>query len=820
MPQIKLRTFFSLIYLFLATLGGIYFYYTFQQYKHHNAVYTSQRAIAVLHGLENTISSIASTDQLYIMKPIIESSLEHRSFLQSLSLTLNNNIVLYSSDSNLIGHALPNGIYIKNDSISLDILAGKTSYLFPVTYISNGKQLHGTLLLILNKQTFLADSFLKEVYVSFLILSVIFSLILGTIFWSIRHYIVMPLEYFDLMIKNEIKENPIFVISDLSNIYNKLVKSYQELSRKEDELENALAVKDYLYEILHSMDLINRLLISDKSIQEILDESCYLLAKHGEYHLAWIGNIVDEHIDIIAHSDDPTGYVSQLQLSINPNDPTSKGPSAQSVITNQTVITQSINLDYYKLWHDKAQNSGYGSSICLPLRGSAKEKPFATMAIYSTKPFGFIMEEITMLEDLAGDIGYAISSRRKKAELNVALTTDQLTGLPNRAYLLEALYHCTSPRLLLININRFRDINTVYGFDAGDFILRSCAECLSQHINESIGKLFRSYSDTFAILMNPSNSSSSAETLVKNLSLNLVDNSFSYKGIDIWISIAAGYSDSTEQTIENAEIALKKAKELKIPFQQFSPIMRINKEHEENITWYTIIKDAIRENRVIPYFQAIVNNSNKERIKFEALARIIMNDGIVISPYKFLPIAKKTGLYLQITKEMVSKTIATFKDLPYKVSLNLSTEDITNADMVSFLHNSIIKASIGNKIIFEILESEGIDNYEQVSEFIDKFKKLGCQFAIDDFGSGFSNFEHLINLQVDFLKIDGSLIKNITHDKNAQVIVKHIHSFASEMGIATIAEFVSSKEIAELVKEIGITYSQGYFYSEPTKEIF
>ena len=87
MQQIKLRTFFSLIYLFLATLAGIYFYYTFKQYKHHNAVYTSQRAIAVLHGLENTISSIASTDQLYIMKPIIESSPEHRSFLQSLSLS-------------------------------------------------------------------------------------------------------------------------------------------------------------------------------------------------------------------------------------------------------------------------------------------------------------------------------------------------------------------------------------------------------------------------------------------------------------------------------------------------------------------------------------------------------------------------------------------------------------------------------------------------------------------------------------------------------------------------------------------------------------
>ncbi len=817
MQQIKLSTFFSIVYFLLLALMGGYFYYNFQEYKHQHAVYTSQRAIAVIHGLESTIIPIASINQLYLLKPIIDSIPQHRSFLQSVSLSLNNNVILYSSDSKLIGHALPNGIYIKNDSIASDILAGKKSYLLPITYTTNSKQLHGTLLLILTEQSLLSDDFLTEIYINFAVFSIVLSFILGIIFWIIRHYLVVPLQNFDSLINNEFKEKPTFLISDLSIIYNELTDSYKELDQKEKSLENALAVKDYLYEILHSMDLINRLLISDKSIQEIMSDSCNLLAKHGQYHLAWIGNIVDDQIDIVAHSDDSTGYVAQLQLSLNPDDPTSQGPSAQSIITNQTVITQSMNLDYYKLWKEKAQGSGHGSSICLPLRGSANDKPFATMAIYSIKPFGFIDEEITMLEDLAGDIGYAISSRIKKAELAIALTTDPLTGLPNRARLMETLHHCDHPKLLLININRFRDINTVYGFDAGDFILRSCAECLNKNITLDIGKVFRFHSDTFAILMEPSYTSSSTEILVKNLSLNLVDNPISYNGIDIWLTIAAGYSDTVEETIENGEIALKKAKELKIPFLQFSPAMRMNKEHEENIAWYKIIKDAIKENRVVPFYQVIVNNENGEKRKFEALIRIILKDGTVISPYKFLDIAKKTGLYTQLTKIMITKTIETFKDSPHRVSINLSTEDITNTDTVEFLRESIIHSSIGQKIVFEILESEGIDNYDQVSEFITEFKKLGCQFAIDDFGSGFSNFDHLIKLQVDFLKIDGSLIKNITHDKNAQVIVKNIHNFASEMGIATIAEFVSSKEIAEFVKEIGITYSQGYYFSEPTK---
>lgn len=713
MGQIKLRTFFSLIYVFLIVLIGSYFFYAFEQYKQHLAESTSKRVVGIMH----------------------------------------------ESDDSLI-----------------------------------------------------------KIYTSSLLSSAFFALIIGMILLLIRQYVVLPLRVFDTFVVNKTK-NPSFFISDLSTIYNRLSDSYFALEKKEKSLESALYLKDYLYEILHTMDLINRVLISDKSIQEIMDESCELLAQHGLYNLTWIGNVVDERIIIVSHSEDPSGYVGQLKLSLDPFDPTSQGPSAQSVLTNQTIITSSVNIEYYTQWHDRAIASGHGSSISLPLRGSANEYPFATLAIYASKPFGFLAEEVTMLEDLAGDIGYAIASRKKKADLQLALTTDQLTGLPNRALLLESLHQLENPRLLLININRFRDINTVYGFDAGDFILRSCADCLSHLVEGEAGTLFKLHSDTFAILLHKVHAVASAEQLIKNLSDHLADHSFFYNGIDIWITIAAGYSDSVEQSIENAEIALRRAKEQKIPFQPFTMSMRLNKEHEENIAWYKIIKDAIKDGRMVPYFQAITNNKTGEVNKYEALVRIIMPDGTVISPFKFLDIAKKTGLYPQLTKAMVQKTIAIFQDLPYTVSLNLSTEDITNADMVSFLRDAIVQSSIGKKIVFEILESEGISNYNLVSEFINEFKQLGCQFAIDDFGSGFSNFEHLIKLQVDFLKIDGSLIKNLPHDKNAQVIVKNIQNFAAEMGIATIAEFVSSHEIYEVVNAMGINYSQGYYFSEPAKEV-
>ncbi len=817
--QIKLRTFFTLIYLSVIIMSGGYFFYAYNQYKEHLAESISKEILALHNGMEKIFNPIINADLLHLIDPILNEVPKNRSFVETISLSLNNETILSSSDKRQISKTFLTTKSANKNNIAADILSGETYFLMPLTYYHGENQMIGSLLITINQKAVSSNLFLQEIYTSFMISTICIVVLISIILFMIHKYLILPLHAFEMLTLDRKREKASFFISDLANIYNHISDSYDQLDEKERSLENALYIKDYLNNILHTIDSVEHLLISDKSIQEIMDESCKLLSKHGQYNLTWIGNIVDDRIEIVAHSDDSTGYVKQLNLSLNPNDPTSKGPSAQSTLTNKTIVTQSVNMQYYSLWRDKAKDSGIGSSICLPLRGSANEKPFATLAIYSSKPFGFLDEEITMLEDLAGDLGYSIVSRIKKEELQVALTTDSLTGLSNRILLLKRIHDCKNPRLLLININRFRDINTVYGFDAGDFILRSYAKYLSKEISEDFGHIFKLHSDTFAILFEKSYPSQSIETFIQKVSLMLAEHPFSYNGIEIWITIAAGYSDTTEQTIENAEIALKIAKDHKVLFQQFDQSMRSNKEHEENIAWYKIIKDAIKYGQLVPFYQPIVSNESGKIVKYEALARIVMDDGSIIPPFKFLDIAKKTGLYPQLTRTIVEKTIATFRELPYRVSLNLSTEDITNTDMVSFLRESIINSSIGNKIIFEILESEGVDNYDLVSEFISDFKQLGCQFAIDDFGSGFSNFEHLIKLHVDFLKIDGSLIKNLPNDRNARVIVKNIQNFASEMGIATIAEFVGSKEIADIVKSMGITYSQGYYFSEPSKEI-
>jgi EAL domain-containing protein (putative c-di-GMP-specific phosphodiesterase class I) len=126
---------------------------------------------------------------------------------------------------------------------------------------------------------------------------------------------------------------------------------------------------------------------------------------------------------------------------------------------------------------------------------------------------------------------------------------------------------------------------------------------------------------------------------------------------------------------------------------------------------------------------------------------------------------------------------------------------------------------IGSRAVFEIVESESIENFEEVEDFIVQVKSYGCKVAIDDFGTGYSNFEYLMKLKADYIKIDGSMIKDIDTSLNAQIVVSTIVSFAKKMGIKTIAEFVENESILNKVKELGVDYSQGYYFSQPKRDI-
>jgi len=235
-----------------------------------------------------------------------------------------------------------------------------------------------------------------------------------------------------------------------------------------------------------------------------------------------------------------------------------------------------------------------------------------------------------------------------------------------------------------------------------------------------------------------------------------------------------------------------------------------------NLQYLQKIKNALENDEIVPFFQPIVDK-NKKICKYETLMRL-KNSNSISTAY-LLEIAKKSRLYYELTKIMIDKTFKKFKNSDISFSINLTMLDIDNENMRKFILNKLHKFQKASNVSFEIVESEDIKNSQNAFEFIQKLKKYGCKILIDDFGSGYANFDYLLSLGADGVKIDGSLIKNILNDKNAQIIVKTIINFAKEVNMQVIAEYVENEKTFEYLKTLGVDCFQGYFFSPPKENI-
>ncbi|MFA5232868.1 MAG: EAL domain-containing protein [Sulfurimonas sp.] len=404
----------------------------------------------------------------------------------------------------------------------------------------------------------------------------------------------------------------------------------------------------------------------------------------------------------------------------------------------------------------------------------------------------------------------------KTLELREQLYIDTLTGLPNRFSMFNDIVETYEGALLIINIDDFKEINDFYGHVAGDNILKKFSNRLKNMFKENqYVRLKRLSGDEFALLFvqKPSleNFIKSAEKLISDVEKMI----FLYNKNEISIRVTIGGAYQIERALEKADIALKSAKRQRKSFLLYDEKLNIEEQYKDNMEWVRKLKKAIEQDRIVPYFQPIFDNKSEKIVSYECLIRLVESNGNVVSPYQFLTIAKKSRLYGELTKIMVGKSCQHFENIDCDFSVNLSVSDMLDKDMVEYIKQKIKKHNVANKIIFEILESEGIENYEEVSLFIGEIKELGCRIAIDDFGSGYSNFEHLLKLDIDYIKIDGTLIKNLDKDVNAQVVVETIVDFANRLNILTVAEFVHNEAVFRKVKELKVNRSQGFFLGMP-----
>ena len=398
---------------------------------------------------------------------------------------------------------------------------------------------------------------------------------------------------------------------------------------------------------------------------------------------------------------------------------------------------------------------------------------------------------------------------------------DELTLLPNRQKLLKDFKDNKIQKIAMININSFRDINNFYGFEAGDLVLKKFSQILLDKISKNINlDLYRVANDVFAICTKNKDNLEEIRDICTNIiehfSLNpiLINNNSFY--LSISIGVARNCKDSAVQNnlLSKAEYALRMAKKRDISILFLDENIELYNKLKENKKLIEELKNALISNNLLIYGQKLINNISKKE-KYEILMRVKLEDGSILTPYSFLKEAKKAKLYLGMTRMLVKKACEYFKGKDIDFNLNLTLEDIKDQYTMDFIVNTMEKTNTAKQITFEIVESEGIESFTEVSNFIKKAKKLGCKIAIDDFGTGYSNFEYIIKLDVDYIKIDGSLIKNINSDNNLYLTVQTIVGFAKALNIKTVAEFVHSEDVLNCVKNLDIDYSQGFFIDEP-----
>lgn len=435
------------------------------------------------------------------------------------------------------------------------------------------------------------------------------------------------------------------------------------------------------------------------------------------------------------------------------------------------------------------------------------------------------------------------ATRRRQKELDASqehdrLTkTDPLTDLLNKDEFLRNLAgHAASSRrndhpltLFFINVDGLHYVNNTYGQLEGDRVLRHVAAILKQSVRPS-DMVARYGGDVFAVALigiDPDYVDAKARSISSNVEQAKVILGTREHSLTVTVGAALGNSlVETETLINNADLALFLAKE-----KGRNQIYLYREEDETHrrefgtlFINFEILKQALRESRFSMHYQPIVHLQAGEPHHYEALIRLRDEAGNLLPPDVFIKVAEKFGLATQIDCMVVTTCIRKLAELarsgnPAGLSINLSGKSVGNVELLKLIEREIAATGVDpTRIIFEITETAAFHNLDQVQQFVRVAKQLGCRFALDDFGVGFSSFYYIKQLDIDYLKIDGSFIRNLLESANDRVFVQAMVEISRVYGMQVIAEWVENGETLSLLADMGVDYGQGYHFGKPAPE--
>ncbi|MBT9569352.1 MAG: EAL domain-containing protein, partial [Thiobacillus sp.] len=427
-------------------------------------------------------------------------------------------------------------------------------------------------------------------------------------------------------------------------------------------------------------------------------------------------------------------------------------------------------------------------------------------------------------------------AREASRKLAYQATHDALTGLINRreferlveATLQDAKLNGSHNAFCYMDLDQFKVVNDTCGHVAGDALLVELATMIRHRTNEN-DTVARLGGDEFGILMR-NTPLEEARVMAEEIRNRIRDYRFVWDGQTFEVGISIGVvpirpdTSAAADIFSNADIACFMAKDLgrnQIHVSNLNDVEQARRQQE--MQWSVRIPNALANDRFELHYQKItpLDSTRGETPRCELLVRMLDDDGALILPGRLIPAAERFRHMPEIDRWVIHNALKLIVEHGERLgmaayAINLSGQSLGQADLLDFVKREILRSGVNPRLItFEITETSAIRNVSHAARFMAELKKMGCQFSLDDFGSGLSSFGYLKMLPVDYLKIDGSFVRNMLHDEHDHSIVIAITQIAKTLNIACVAEWIEDEATLLALKEIGVDYGQGFFLHRP-----
>ncbi len=605
--------------------------------------------------------------------------------------------------------------------------------------------------------------------------------------------------------------------------------------------KQAEEIQKRLNRALRLLSDCNAALVHAEREQSLLEQICQLVVDQGGYQMAWVGYAEDDAgktVRPVAQAGTAAGYLDAAAISWNATAP-DLGPTGRAICTGQTQLNHFLNSGQaFAPWLEAAASVGFRSSIGLPLM--SKQRVFGALAIYSAAADAFLVDEVALLQELAGNLAYGIETLRARSQRNVAEEKllflshhDALTGLPNRLLLrdrfdiavAQAHRDGTKVAMLFLDLDNFKQINDSLGHGAGDQLLVALAGRLHGCIRES-DTISRQGGDEFIILMGGLTDVSIVARVAQEV-LDAIAEPFEIAGHALTTSVSIGISlypddaDDFDTLAKNADGALYHAKDSgRNAYSFFAAGMNVDALARMQLQGS--LRQALKHEEFVLHYQPQLNIASGRIIGVEALVRWQPPDGPLVPPGSFIPVAEQSGLIIAIGEWVLfeaCRQAAAWQAAglpPVVMAVNLSALQFRRGNILDTVSAALARSGLPARYLeLELTESILLQDVDGAMKILHSLKQLGVQLSIDDFGTGYSSLSYLKRLAVDKLKIDQSFVRDLAADSDDAAIVRAIVQLGHTLQLTVIAEGVETDGQLAFLTQYGCDEAQGYLFSRP-----